>query len=46
MKKLLKEKCIEVRLYISVTVKKIDMKFKDMTLAQIWEQVQKPFNFA
>ena len=39
----------EVRLYIIVTVKNIDMKFKeikDMTLAQIWGKVQKPFNFA
>ena len=39
----------KTRLYITVTVKNIDMKFKeikDMTLAQIWEKVQKPFNFA
>ncbi len=39
----------KARLYINVTVKNIDMKFKEiknMTLTQIWEKIQKPFNFA
>lgn len=38
-----------MRLYIIVTVKNIDMKLKEiknMTLAQIWEKIHKPFNFA
>lgn len=38
-----------MRLYIIVTVKNIDMKFKEiknMTISQIWEKFQKPFNFA